>query len=67
MPVSAPLALFDVIEGSVPRFWNVRMRDREIALQPSEFDNEFFCDDVQERRGDALERYRTLKARLDSE
>jgi hypothetical protein len=65
MPVSAPLALFQVIETSVSRFWNVRMRGHEIMLQPAEFDEEFFCDDVQERRDDAFERYRAMKARLD--
>jgi hypothetical protein len=65
MPVSAPLALFEVVEAGVSPLWNVRMRGREIAIQPAEFDDGFFCDDVQERRGDAFERYRTMKARLD--
>lgn len=65
MPVSAPLALFEVVDATVSPFWNVRMRGQEVALQPAEFDDEFFCDDVQERRGDALERYRAMKARLD--
>lgn len=64
MPVSAPLALFEVVEASVSPFWNVRVRGHEIALQPTEFDAEFFCDDVQERRDDAFERYRAMKARL---
>ncbi len=65
MPVSAPLALFDLVDASVSPFWNVRIRAQEVALQPAEFDEEFFCDDVQERRHDALERYRAMKARLD--
>jgi hypothetical protein len=64
MPVSAPLALFEVIDASVSPFWNVRLRGNEVSLHPSELDDEFFCDDVQERRGDALERYRAMKARL---
>jgi len=67
MPVSAPLALFDVIEPSVPRSWNVRVKDDAVSLQPNEFDDPFFCDDVQERRGDALERYRAMKARFKGE
>ena len=67
IPVSAPLALFEVIEPNVSAFWNVRMRGDEIALQPIEFDEQLFCDDVQERRGDALERYRAMKARLAKE
>ena len=41
------------------------MRGHEVSLHPSELDEEFFCDDVQERRGDALERYRAMKARLE--
>ncbi len=65
MPVSAPLALFDIIDGRVPSCWNVRARDGGIALQPLELDDEFFCDDVQERRGDALDRYRRMKDRVD--
>ena len=65
MPVSAPLALFVVVEASVSRFWNVRMRDRDVALQPVEFDDQFFADDVQERRGDAFERYQSMKSRLE--
>jgi hypothetical protein len=65
MPVSAPLALFEVVDASVSPLWNVRMRGHEIALQPAELDEEFFCDDVQERRNDAFERYRAMKARLD--
>jgi hypothetical protein len=64
MPVSAPLALFEVIERKVAASWNVRVNGGEVSLQPAEFDDEFFCDDVQERRGDALERYRAMKARL---
>lgn len=65
MPVSAPLALFDVVDATVSPYWNVRVRGYQVGLQPAEFDDEFFCDDVQERRGDALERYRAMKARLD--
>jgi hypothetical protein len=65
MPVSAPLALFEVTEASVSPFWNVRMQGHEIALQPAEFDDSFFCDDVQERRDGALERYRAMRSRLD--
>ena len=64
MPVSAPLALFDVVDPAVARFWNVRMKGGELSLQPSEFDDDFFFDDVQERRGDAFERYRAMKMRL---
>jgi len=67
MPVSAPLALFDVIEPIVSPSWNVRVKGNEVSLQPSELDDEFFCDDVQERRGDSLERYRAMKARLEGE
>ncbi|MFT3925437.1 MAG: hypothetical protein QM778_23060 [Myxococcales bacterium] len=64
MPVSAPLALFEVISAGVPNSWNVRVTGNEVSLQPAELDDEFFCDDVQERRDDALERYRAMKARL---
>ncbi|MDB4941679.1 MAG: hypothetical protein JWP97_1213 [Labilithrix sp.] len=64
MPVSAPLALFDVVDATVSPIWNVRVSGPQLALQPEEFDDEFFSDDVQERRGDALQRYRALKARL---
>ena len=64
MPVSAPLALFEIVDAKVPTSWNVRSRGEQLSLQPSEFDDEFFCDDVQERRGDALERYRAMRARL---
>src|SRR5262249_26431567 len=39
MPVSAPLALFDVIEPGVPRSWNVRVKGEAVSLQPSEFDD----------------------------
>ena len=63
MPVSAPLALFEIVDGRVPHFWNVRMRGNEVSLQPIEFDDEFFVDDVQERRDDALKRYQEMKAR----
>jgi hypothetical protein len=66
-PVSAPLALFAVIDASVPRSWNVRLKGTDVSLQPIEMDDEYFCDDVQERRGDALERYRNMKARLRAE
>ncbi len=64
MPVSAPLALFDVLDPGVPRTWNVRVKSGAVCLQPVEFDDEVFCDDVQERRGNALERYRDMKSRL---
>ena len=67
MPVSAPIALFEIVDASVSPFWNIRLRGEEVALQPIEFDDEFFSDDVQERRGDALERYRAMKVRLDGE
>jgi hypothetical protein len=66
IPVSAPLALFEVIDARVSPSWNIRSRGEELSLQPSELDDDFFCDDVQERRGDALERYRAMKARLNS-
>lgn len=65
MPVCAPLALFEIVDAAVPRSWNVRVKGNELALRPHEFDDQFFCDDVQERREDALERYRAMKARLD--
>jgi hypothetical protein len=64
MPVSAPLALFEIIDAKVPPSWNIRVLAEGLSLQPIELDDEFFCDDVQERRGDALERYRAMKARL---
>ena len=64
LPVSAPLALFEVIDPAVSPSWNVRLNGEEVSLQPSELDDGFFCDDVQERRGDSLDRYRRMKARL---
>jgi hypothetical protein len=64
MPVSAPLALFVVTEAGVSSSWNARLTGGDLSLQPSELDEEFFLDDVQERRGDALERYRAMKVRL---
>ncbi len=66
-PVCVPLAMFDVIEPSVSRWWNVRVKSNDISLRPVEFDEEYFYDDVQERRGDALERFRALKARMNHE
>ena len=65
MPVSAPLALFEVVDAAVPPSWTVHVKGDEVSLQPEELDDEFFCDDVQERRDGALERYRAMKARLD--
>jgi hypothetical protein len=63
-PVAAPLALFEVTDPSIPHSWNIRLKGTEVSLQPNEMDDEYFCDDVQERRGDALDRYRRMKARL---
>lgn len=67
IPVSAPLALFDVFDPRVSRSWNVRIGGESVSLQPVELDDDLFCDDVQERRGDALDRYRAMKTRLGSE
>ena len=66
MPVSAPLALFKVVDSVVPPSWHMRVKDGAVSLLPIEFDDPFFCDDVQERRGDALERYRAMKVRLEA-
>jgi hypothetical protein len=67
IPVSAPLALFDVLEPTVSRSWNVRVKGESVSVQPVELDDPYFCDDVQERRGDSLERYRAMKIRLGKE
>lgn len=64
IPVSAPLALFEVIDPAASSCWTVRVKNNEASFHPSEMDDSFFCDDVQERRGDALDRSRAMKARL---
>lgn len=64
IPVTAPLALFEVIDPTASSCWNVRVKNNEASFHPSEMDDAFFCDDVQERRGDALDRYRAMKARF---
>lgn len=66
MPVSAPLGLFEVIDARVDVFWTVKVTDASLSLQPIEFDDEFFCDDVQERRNGAIDLYRAMKQRLKS-
>jgi len=66
MPVSAPLALFDIIDGRIPNNCRLTTLNGQVSVQPPELDDRYFLDDVQERRGDALARYREMKARLRS-
>jgi hypothetical protein len=64
-PVDAPLALFEVTEPGLRPDWRLRLeRGEVVAVGPSELEDQFFVDDVQERRDDALQRYRAMKARL---
>jgi hypothetical protein len=64
-PVDAPLALFDVTDPTVPSEWRLTIdRGEPVAAGPIEFEDQFFADDVQERRDDAFARYRGMKARL---
>lgn len=64
MPVSAPLLLFQIVDGRVPPTWNVTTKDGQLSIQPTELGDIYFMDDVQERRDDALSRYRDMKERL---
>ena len=57
-------ALFDILDATVSEEWKVRLHRDGLSMHPIELDDEFFCDDVQEQREGALERYRRMKARL---
>jgi hypothetical protein len=64
-PVDAPLALFEVTDPSISAHWRVTIdRGELVAAGPAEFEDQFFADDVQERRDDAFSRYRHMKERL---
>lgn len=67
VPVSAPLPLFEVIDPTVSGWWKLRRNGTDIALQPEEFDDPCFFDDVRADRGNSRERYRSMKERLASE
>lgn len=64
-PVDAPLALFEGTDRNVPPQWQLTIDGGElVAAGAAEFENQFFADDVQERREDAFARYRDMKERL---
>jgi len=65
--LSVPLALFDLVDGSVPSIWEMRVdEDGDSALCPRAFHEPYFLDDLIEAKPDAVMQFRELKAEMNS-
>ena len=59
---SVPLALFEIIDGSIPSLWEARTNDSaEPILWPPSFFGEYYHDDLAERSEPVLEDFRRIR------
>lgn len=64
---AVPLLLFDIVDGHVSRYWELRARDQDLAFWPPSFYREYYHDDLIEGVREVVEDFRRLRALIEEE
>jgi hypothetical protein len=66
--VSAPICLFEILEGTPSRFWELRVSDdNTILLWPRSFYREFYHDDLSNHTREIVEDFTHIRALIEAE
>lgn len=64
----APLCLFEVIDGRVSQYWELRLwKDNNVLLRPPSFYKEFFHDDLAEGVPEIVAEFQKVRTLLEAE
>ena len=64
----SPLCLFEVIDGRVSKYWELRLtEENNVLLRPPSFYQEFFHDDLAEGVAEVVAEYQRVRALLEQE
>ena len=64
---SAPIGIFDVIDGSMPKEWRIEKRFDGVFMWPDLFHREFFFDDLSEGVPECVAEFRNLRYIMEGE
>jgi hypothetical protein len=66
--VRTPACLFEIVDGTASRYWEVRVReDGTVTLWPPSFYREYYHDDLSEGLPDVVEDFRRIRALIEAE
>jgi hypothetical protein len=63
----APLCLFEIADGRVSSYWEVRWRNQDLCLWPTSFYREYYFDDLIEGFPEVLDDFRQVSVSMESE
>lgn len=62
---SAPIDIFDVVDGAMPKEWRIEKRFDGVFMWPDLFHREFFFDDLSEGVPECVAEFRSLKSKME--
>ncbi|HDS1221270.1 hypothetical protein ABE583_18820 [Stenotrophomonas sp. TWI143] len=60
--IFAPIGVFDVIDGAIPDFWRIEVRDGDVLIWPDIFYKDFFFDDLSDGVPECVAAFRNLQS-----
>jgi hypothetical protein len=67
-PVSAPLCLFEIVDGRVSKYWEARNKDGWFTLWPPSFySNPYYFEDLSDDVPEVVEHFKLVRAIMENE